>query len=153
MHKNIFALLSFIFIFHFSTNAQDKGFGAGIILGEPTGFSGKYWLSSSNAVDFALAYSFIGKHSAFSIHADYLYHQFDIFHTQERIVLYYGFGGRLRLVNNDKNGLGARGVVGLAWLSNKFPADVFFDFAPVFTLLPTTALNLDLAIGARFYFD
>jgi hypothetical protein len=51
--------LSVLFIFGlFSLNllAQADGFGVGIILGEPTGLSGKYWLTEKTAVDAAVAW-------------------------------------------------------------------------------------------------
>jgi hypothetical protein len=42
-------ILLFIFLNSFILiSAQSKGFGAGIIVGEPTGISGKYWVSSIN---------------------------------------------------------------------------------------------------------
>lgn len=133
-------------------SAQDKGFGLGLMLGEPTGFSAKYWLDGDNAVDFGLAYSFVQKLSAVSLHADYLYHAFDIIKSDYRLPVYYGFGARLRFVDNSENALGARGVVGVAWLSDNLPIDVFFELVPVFNLIPSTSLYLDIAIGARYYF-
>ena len=41
-----------------SVSAQDSGFGAGFILGEPTGVSAKLWLSKDDAIDYAAAWSF-----------------------------------------------------------------------------------------------
>lgn len=133
-------------------NAQDKGFGLGLMVGEPTGISAKYWLDGDNALDFGLAYSFVQKLSAVSLHADYLYHAFDIIKSDYRLPVYYGFGARLRFVDNSDNALGARGVVGVAWLSDNLPIDVFFELVPVFNLIPATSLNLDIALGARYYF-
>ena len=34
--------------------AQEIGYGIGIILGEPSELSGKYWLNNTNALDFGL---------------------------------------------------------------------------------------------------
>lgn len=56
-----------------TAHAQDRGFGLGIIIGEPTGVSVKGWLSDERAIDGALAWSLFG-HSWFSAHADYLFH-------------------------------------------------------------------------------
>jgi hypothetical protein len=133
-------------------NAQDKGFGLGLMVGEPTGISAKYWIDGNNAFDFGLAYSFVQKFSAMSLHADYLYHAFDVIKSDYRLPVYYGFGARLRFVNNSDNALGARGVMGIAWLSDKLPIDVFLELVPVFNLIPSTSLNLDIALGARYYF-
>ncbi|MEW6506423.1 MAG: hypothetical protein AB1432_01625 [Bacteroidota bacterium] len=142
----------FILITYRGVNGQSTGFGIGLMVGEPTGISGKYWISNENAFDFGLAYSFVQKHSAVSIHADYLYHAFDVIKSDYRLPVYYGFGARIRFVNNSDNSLGARGVVGIAWLNDKLPIDIFFEVVPVFNLIPSTALNLDIALGARYYF-
>ena len=67
-------LASFVFLLTFSSiNAQDKNFGIGVILGEPTGLSGKYWISPERAFDAALAYSFLEDNKSFAFHANYLY--------------------------------------------------------------------------------
>lgn len=153
MKKFVLLLLSAFLLMNVNTHAQDKGFGAGIMIGEPTGFSAKYWLNETNALDFGLAYSFVRKDNAVSLHADYLYHAFDLIKSSERIPVYYGFGARLRIVEKEDTGLGARGVIGVAWLSSQVPVDVFIELVPVFNLFPSTSLNLDAAIGARFYFE
>ena len=51
--------------------AEDVGFG--VQLGQPMGVTGKYWLSSTTAVDGFMGYHF---NSNFDIHADYLWHTF-----------------------------------------------------------------------------
>ena len=152
--KKIFPVIVLILLF-FSINnyGQDNGFGIGVMIGEPTGLSAKYWLNDINALDFGLAYSFVRKNSAVSLHADYLYHAFDVIQSNYRIPLYYGFGARLRLVSEGDNALGARGVIGVAWLGHSAPFDVFLEVAPVFNLFPSTSLNLDAALGARLYLN
>jgi len=152
MRKVLPVILLILFFLGIKINGQDKGFGAGVMIGEPTGLSAKYWLDDDNALDFGLAYSFVRSNSALSMHADYIYHAFDVIKSNYRIPLYYGFGARIRLVNDADNSLGARGVIGIAWLSDEAPFDVFFEVVPVFNLFPETALNLDAAIGARYYF-
>lgn len=133
--------------------AQDKGLGLGVIVGEPTGIAGKYWVSKLNAVDFGIAYSFAGSDNSFSLHADYLYHLYDAIDSEYILPLYYGFGARLRTNENTKVGLGARGVIGIALFSEKYPLDFFFEIAPVFQLIPETELNFDIGIGARFFLN
>jgi len=150
--KKIIFLFSVLILFC-NSFAQDKGFGLGVMIGEPTGFSAKYWLNNINAFDAGLAYSFVKKHSAVSLHADYLYHNYDLIKSNYKIPVYYGFGVRMRFIEKEDNSLGARGVIGLVWLSDDLPIDVFLEFVPVFNLFPSTALNLDLAIGARYYFN
>ena len=52
--------------------AGESPFGLGVMIGEPTGISGKYWLSPANAIDFAVAWSFAND-ANFHLHTDYLY--------------------------------------------------------------------------------
>lgn len=154
MRKLLPAIVIILLLITFENNyAQDKGLGLGIIIGEPTGLSGKYWLNNNNALDFGLAYSFVRQNSAVSLHADYLYHAFDVIKSDYRFPIYYGFGARLRLVDGDDNALGARGVIGVAWLSDNLPIDVFLELVPVFNLFPSTSLNFDMGFGARFYLN
>ena len=59
-----------------SANActQDD-FGIGIILGEPTGLSLKYWLDEERAIDGAAAWSY-SENDSFQLHGDYLIHNY-----------------------------------------------------------------------------
>jgi len=138
-------------VFFVTTFSMDKGFGLGLMFGEPSGLSAKYWLSESEAVDAGLGYAFFGDNSHFSLHADYLYHRFDIIESRETIPLYYGFGVRLR--TGDKDNFGVRGVVGIAYHVSELPIDVFFEIAPVFQLFPETKLKVDASLGGRYYFN
>jgi hypothetical protein len=135
-----------------SATAQDKGFGLGVILGEPTGLSAKYWLDNATALDFGLAYSFIQSTNVLSIHCDYIYHNYGLVKSELRLPVYYGFGARLGSRSDDKGTLGARGVIGIAYLDRQNPFDIFAEIAPVFDLFPKTALHIELAIGARYFF-
>ena len=152
----IFRLLCMIGILylaaHQTSYSQEKGFGLGIIVGEPTGLSGKYWLDSVNAVDFAIGYSLVKDQRGFSLHADYLYNLGEIIPNFEKFPLYYGFGVRLRTKEHSEGSFGARGVLGILWFNEKNRFDIFFEIAPVFNLLPSTSLSLDAGIGARYYF-
>lgn len=150
--KNSLLLYTIAIFAYSSLCAQDKGAGIGVMLGEPTGFSGKYWLSQNNALDFGLAYSFINPSKAFSLHADYLFHGKSIFPDYNYFSTYYGFGGRIHFGNSEKSVLGARGVIGILWMDKAAPLDIFLEIAPVFNLFPETSLHLDCAIGARVYF-
>src|ERR1041384_2381931 len=42
------------------SRAQERAFGLGVIVGEPTGLSAKLWTSSTNAFDFGLGRSIGG---------------------------------------------------------------------------------------------
>lgn len=144
---------SLLFLFFFSTVsiAQSSGLGLGIIVGEPTGISAKYWTTSSTAFDFGLGYSF-ERNSRMHLHADYLFHARNIFNTTENISLHYGPGGRIRLVENGKSRLGIRFDVGLTWIPRNSPVDVFLEIAPLLDIIPETDFSLNGGIGVRYFF-
>lgn len=153
MKKVILAVTIFLILFPVKSYSQEKGFGLGVIIGEPTGISGKYWLNETNALDFGLAYSFVNDKSAGSLHSDYLFHLPHLIKSELNLPFYYGFGGRIRFNSQNKNTIGARGVAGIMWIPASLPIDTFFEIAPVFNLFPETSLHLDLAIGGRYYFQ
>ncbi len=148
----LFALVAIIVTFwSVQTQAQDRGFGLGVVLGEPTGLSGKYWLDDRSAVDGALAWSFY-RGSSFHLHIDYLMHSRNAFETQEPLLLYYGVGGRLKSGDKIDTQLGVRGVIGIDYLVRTAPIDIFLEVSPILNLTPTTDLLFNAGIGARFFF-
>jgi len=138
-------------LFSSMTWAQDRGLGAGIILGEPTGLSGKGWVSRQTAIDVGLAYSFRSK-GYFHIHGDYLWHFPDVIESTEHIPLYAGIGGRLA-VGRGSGIFGVRIPFGVAWWLRTAPIEIFLEAAPILDLAPATELSGNGGIGARFYFD
>jgi hypothetical protein len=154
MKKTIFAL-SILILINISIKAQDAGFGAGIIVGEPTGFAFKDWISPVSAIDAGLGWSFVDNGST-HIHVDYLYHNFNIIKTTEsKVPIYFGVGGRLKFRNEDRvadNRFGVRVPVGIAYLFRTVPVDVFLEIVPVMDLSPETKLSFNSAFGVRYYF-
>jgi hypothetical protein len=143
--------------------AQERRFGLGVILGEPTGISAKLWTSSDNALDFGLGWSIggdrIGNYkgsydggSRVHFHMDYLWHSFDAIHSADRFPLYYGFGGRVNTGAGYDASLAIRGVFGIAWMPRNTPVDVFVELVPSMQLTSTTGFAIDAGLGARYYF-
>lgn len=141
--------------------AQDRGFGLGIIAGEPTGISLKGWQGRTTAIDGALAWSFAGK-DFFQIHGDYLAHNFALIKVEKgKLPFYYGIGGRIKFFNNDDGGkardndktrIGVRVPLGLAYLFERTTLDIFLEVVPILDLIPETELDLNAAIGIRYFF-
>ena len=130
--------------------AQGSGFGIGVILGEPTGVSAKWWLSGASAIDLAAAWSFAREPSV-TLHGDYLAHFYDVIRVESgRLPLYAGLGGSFTILAEPE--LGIRFVGGACYLFEAFPVDVFLEVAPIFLVLPATAFDFAGAIGARYYF-
>ena len=98
--------------------AQQRGFGLGIILGEPTGISAKLWTNSGTAFDFGLGYSFTSSNSILHLYADYVFHNSEWIRSDENFIVYYGPGARLHL-NEHESRLGVRGVIGILWIPTR----------------------------------
>ncbi|MCK9279379.1 MAG: hypothetical protein M0P71_02055 [Melioribacteraceae bacterium] len=144
-------------------SAQNKGFGMGLMLGEPTGLSAKAWTSPTNAVDFGLGVGLGGDRikykgvyndgSRVHFHMDYLWHSFRAINASGRVPLYYGIGARFNSGGGYESSLGIRGVVGIEWFPQDSPLDIFFEVVPVFQITPLTGLGFDAAVGIRYFFQ
>jgi len=114
------------------------------------------------AIDAAVAWSFSG-YDSFQIHADYLFHNFtwtrdtDI---KDVFPLYYGIGVRIKLGTTDNGRLsrrtdarvGIRIPGGLSYWLEEAPIEFFVEIVPLLDLVPATDLDLNGAVGARYYF-
>ena len=141
-----------VFIISNLNFAQQKGFGLGVVLGEPTGISAKYWLSSGTALDFGLGYSFTSSKSLFDFYADYVFHSSDMINSTENFVVYYGPGARLK-ITESKSRLGVRGVIGILWLPGGTNFDLFVEVAPILDIIPSTKFDIAGGIGGRYFFN
>ena len=127
-------------------------FGLGIIVGEPTGLSGKLWLSKTSAIDGAVAWSFEGE-DAFHLHGDYLLHSFNLIRVDKgKLPLYYGIGGRIKFTEDDDARVGLRIPVGLAYIFSGERVDIFLEIVPLLDLVPDTDFSLNGGIGVRYFF-
>ncbi len=130
--------------------SQSHGFGVGVILGEPIGGSFKAWLSDTTAIDAGVGYA-NWSHDGFQIHSDYLLHNFDLLSAGSgRLPIYYGLGGRVKFADDTQ--FGVRAPVGIAYLLDRMPVDVFGEFAPILDLTPGIRVEWSFAVGARYWF-
>jgi hypothetical protein len=128
----------------------DHNFGLGFVVGDVTGVNGKLWLTESTAVDGSVAWQ-SGFNDDFLLYADYLFHDKDLIKVDKGILaLYFGFGGRL-LAENDAR-LGMRFPVGLTYMIQGTPLDVFVEVAPIMDIIPETKATADFGLGLRFFF-
>lgn len=117
----------------------------GIIVGEPTGLSAKFWVTQNSAFDLGLAWSFSGQGSM-HIHSNYLIHNpLD----NPDLSLYYGFGGRLLLQNDPA--IGARIPLGLQYNIPESRLSVFFELSPMLDLVPSTQFDVNGGLGLRYF--
>ncbi len=121
----------------------------GVILGFPTGLSGKYWQNNRSAFDAALSWNF-GDDASFEVHADYLYHPIYFNVPQGNLPLYVGGGVAVYLTDDPT--VGARIPVGLEYLFNRAPLSVFLELAPVVEIIPSTGFTMSGGLGVRYTF-
>jgi hypothetical protein len=142
--------------------AHAQKFGAGLLLGEPTGLSGKYWQTpSTRAIQGGLAWSF---DSYMLISGDYLFHFPAAFGAKTPFAAqlnpYVGIGGVMFFGNNirpkgiDRSsfGLGLRIPLGIEWRPADPPIGVFLELTPGIGIVPGTYGFFMGGIGARYYF-
>jgi len=150
--KKLFLTALLCFIVCGNLFSQDKGFGLGIILGEPTGLSAKYWLNSVNAFDYGFGSSF-SSNGRVHLHVDYLWHAYDVFPSTEIFALYFGPGVRVKTRKAGQSLLGIRGVMGAAWFVKTAPLDVFVEIVSVLNLAPDVDMSVNGGLGIRYFFN
>jgi len=126
-------------------------FGVGIIAGEPSGLSFKQWVSASTAFVAGAAWSFEGD-PAFHVHLDYVIHRprpVDL--GSGRWFFYFGVGGRVKLEEDDSL-IGPRIPLGIDYMFEGVPVDLFLEVAPGIDLAPDTEFRMNGGIGVRFFF-
>ncbi len=150
--KGIIIVLTGIIVMFVSLSghAQQRGtFGLGFIIGNPTGISMKFWTKETDAVEVAVGW----KKKETELHADYLWHNFDLFSVKNgRFPVFYGLGIEAKLKEGQDNEIGIRAIVGLEYLFDAVPLDFFLQMAPVLQLTPESKVKGEAALGFRFFF-
>ena len=151
MLKRVLLVMFLTGIFSKPVEAQDQGFGLGVILGEPSGVSGKLWFGRTTSLNGALAWSVEGENSV-HVHLDYVFHDFKLMQVEKgKLGLYYGAGGRVKFA--DDSTISLRIPVGLNYLFADAPVDLFFELVPMLDLAPSTDVNANGGIGVRYFFE
>lgn len=135
------------------TGTYVNHFGIGVQLGEPFGVNGKYWVNDCMALDAAAGWSPAG-HSAGEIHGDFLIHDFDLLKpSQGRLPVYVGAGMLARFRTDNRGNLGGfRLPLGVSYMFDNSPVDVFAEIAPEIIVAPFTRGGFGGAVGVRFWF-
>ena len=131
-------------------------FALGLILGEPTGLSGKLFLGSGkHALDFGLGFgSGYYDDNGFRFHMDYLWHPAVLAKNPTFVMPFYvGVGGVFGTFHHnnyqDHNLFGPRVPIGLDMYFRGAPVDIFFELAFVMNL----ANRADYCNRAGYYCD
>ena len=151
MKRLVVTFMFIVIFFPCAVLAQDQDFGLGFMIGEPTGISFKKWTGSTTAIDGGVGWTF-GNGGSFHVHADYLIHSFDLINVERgKAPVYFGIGARLNTEAETK--FGFRFVLGVSYIFERAPLDVFFEVAPLFDLVHSTDYGgLEWSIGVRYYF-
>lgn len=130
---------------------QSRDFGAGVILGAPTGLSAKFWMTEVAAVDGALAWHF-GDDDRLQLHVDHLWHMYfsGIQVPDAKLPLYAGLG--LRVLAGHHSEAGLRIPLGVSYLSEHAPVEIFAELVPVMDFAPDTEADIEGGVGIRYYF-
>lgn len=156
-----------------------RTFGLGLALGAPSSITAKYFLGPTSAIDGGLSFTTWGNHwnhgwcydsrgrrldcdyysgrrTHLSLYGDYLW-QDTLARGTAKLDWHVGVGGRLWFYDNYNAGndlaLAARVPLGLD-LTFQRPnfLELFFELAPALYVLPGIDLDVEGAIGVRFYF-
>src|SRR3989442_2670772 len=150
MKKTILACIALI-AFSSAVNAEEsKGFGAGLVLGDTLGATGKLWLDKYSAVDLALGAD--ASHGNFTVYSDYLYHGWKALPqpAKGQLAAYMGGGPRIE-VRDDATEFGLRAVLGVSYFFPHNPIEIFGDLGPFFRMTPDGGVYLVGSVGIRFY--
>lgn len=142
----------FIFIAMNAASAQEaRGtLGLGGVLGEPSGATLKLWLNPVNAFDASAAFSLRDDDSNVSLHLGYLRHRYNDIEVRRGLMpYYYGFGGHVRL--GDRPRAGVRIALGLSYLFERDPLELFSEITPIVELTPSTVVHINYGVGIRYY--
>lgn len=156
MKKIILATLIFSSVRVFAA----KDFGLGVILGSPTGISGKLGMSEDHAIDAAIAWDLNGD-DEFHIHGDFLWLKNKGIHLDNVFIdWYFGVGGRMVLIDHDHHRhhdhddflLGVRAPIGVSYTFPNPKIELFAELAAVLNLIESTDVDLEGGLGARYHF-
>jgi hypothetical protein len=168
MNTRYILALFLIFLNTSASAAAPSDFGAGIMIGSMVSATGKHWFDDQKAVDFGVG--FTGSDDV-AIYADYLWHIRGVFGSTTRFgretMGYLGGGAGLgfwddsydcgrfgcdRRRDDSGTGIFLRLLIGFEWVPPTTRFGFFAEVGPSFLIVPDVDTDLDIGIGARYYF-
>lgn len=129
----------------------------GVIVGSPTGISGKISLGKNRSIDAALAYN-LAHDLGLEFHADYLIENARSFsiNAPAPLELYFGIGARIAEIDRGRHeddvAFGPRAPIGISYTINNPNLMFFGELALILNLVPDTDVDLDGGVGIRYRF-
>ena len=167
MLRRVLLVIAFILMLPALAHAQgpqNKKFGLGLALGEPTGITGKYWFNRKNTLQFAVGWGYY-PHGGGAIFCDYLYNVFPLVRAKKvpfNLLLYMGLGGKIGVWDRhdrydpDHTGvsIGLRIPFGVTMVFVRAPFEVFLELVPGLAFIHPEPFwfDFDGCLGGRFYF-
>jgi len=127
----------------------DNEFSFGMALPNPAGVSVKYWTSDTHAL--AAFSSWSTKNSKYLFQLDYLTHDFSAIPIEPGAApFYYGLGVRVQTQKGRSSETSLRIPVGISYLMDTAPLDLFAELGPRIRITPSTKFKLNIAFGIRY---
>ncbi|MES2746708.1 MAG: hypothetical protein V4655_14845 [Bdellovibrionota bacterium] len=149
------SLLLTLFILLIGTSHAEAAnrFGLGVVIAGPTGLTAEYIYGKNRDVAASLGWG----DDSFHLNLDHHWNQPNLIKADGvPINIYFGLG--LRWIswngrNDDSdNSIGLRLPVGIQHIFKEVPIQIFFELAPALILVDSTGFEIDLALGARYFF-
>lgn len=123
----------------------------GVILGNPTSLSLKYWTGQLTAIDASIGYRY-GSSNDIYLNTDFLFHLWAIQKDEGLIRFYFGAGAGLGFISDLSLSIRAPG--GAALFLDQHPLELFAEIVPTLQLIGVgnTRFRMEAYIGARWYF-
>lgn len=145
-------ILSLVILFFIQPAFSKTRIGAGIMLGSPTGITGKILRSGKAPIDAGLSFG-----NDFEFYSTYIFPQKQRLQLESlKLRWYWGLGGKLENIDkkndDDKLYIGPRASAGINHYYKKYSLESFAEIAGNLYIIPDSKLDLDLYIGVRYYF-
>ena len=128
---------------------RSKEIGLGIVLGEPSGLDGQFFMTKNSILDFTAAWSFEHSGGLF-VAGDYQIYN-NLADAPREWSWYYGIGGYLAFPEDRDGILGARVPLGIAYAFPNSSIDMWVEIDPALQLIPDTEADLMGGIGVTFW--
>lgn len=127
----------------------DNEISFGMAAPNPAGVSVKYWTSDTHAIAAFASWSTSTNKYIFQV--DYLTHDFTAVPIEPGAApFYYGVGVRVKTQKGNPTQTSLRIPVGISYLMDTAPLDLFAELGPRIRITPATKFKLNIMFGIRY---
>jgi hypothetical protein len=152
------ALLLTLIVAASPVHAQKSGSGFGLMIGDWSGVATKFWLGQSTALQFGFGAE-VGLTNAndenegtrIRLLGDYLLVNHDAIESTEEFPIHYGVGAYANLGGGLEDEFGVRAVIGLSYIVQQAPLDLYLDLVPHVQIDPSIGFGIGATMGVRYY--